>query len=128
MYIDCNLDVQLVRALREGAAALPGDLERLRSYMLLINALLEEKANDLEPNWEACCEAAAEVETLQALERDVAERAIATKADTLSGVRAKIAIWKVLSIEADEDMDEPRNRLILSVEDDLGRLSVRAAN
>lgn len=128
MYIDCNLDMQLVRALKEGAAALPRDLERLRSYMLLINALLKEKAGDLEPSWEACCEAASEIETLQALERNVAERAIVTKADTLSGVRAKIAIWKVLSVEVDEDMDGPRSQLILSVEDDLRRLAVRAGS
>lgn len=127
MCIDPNLDIQLVRALREGAAALPGDLDRLRSYMSLIGTLLEEKAGELEPSWEAACAAAAEIETLQTLELTVAERAIATGADTLLAVRTKLAIWKALSAGADEDMAAPRNRLILSIESDLHRLALQSA-
>lgn len=123
MCIDPKMDVQLVRALKEGVPALPGDLERLRAYMALIGRLLEEKANELEPTWEGACAAAAEIETLQVLETNVAERAINTTADTLGAVRNKFAIWKALSVGVDEDEDTPRNRLILSIENDLQRLA-----
>jgi len=127
LRIDPTLDVQLVRAIREGTAALPGDLDRLCAYMSLIAGLLEEKANELEPSWEAACVAATEIETLQVLESTVAERAVGTSADTLRAVRSKLAIWKALSEGADEDLDTPRNRLILSIEDDLRRLALQAA-
>ena len=40
LRIDPTLDVQLVRAIREGTAALPGDLDRLCAYMSLIAGLL----------------------------------------------------------------------------------------
>lgn len=127
MCIDPKLDVQLVRALKEGAGVLPADLERLRGYMSMIGGLLEEKANELEPSWNAACAAAAEIQTLQDLEASVAERAIETAADTLRAVRTKLAIWKVLSLGSEEDPSAPRNRLILSIEDDLHRLALQGA-
>lgn len=127
MCIDPKLDVQLVRAIREGTRALPGDLDRLRGYMSLIGGLLEEKANELEPSWEAACATAREIETLQVLAATVAERAIGTAADTLAAVRTKLAIWKALAESVEEDEDAPRNRLILSIEDDLQRLTLQAA-
>lgn len=122
MQIDRKLDVQLVRAIREGVSALPGDLTRLRSYVLMIEHLLQEKAADLEPSWEAACNAAAEIETLHRLEDTVAERAIAVEASTLHAVRSKLAIWKILS-GRDEGTDEMRDRLILSIDADLSRLA-----
>ncbi len=127
MCSHCNLDVQLVRAIREGAAALPGDLERLRSYLTMIERLLHEKANDLEPSWDAACAIAAEIEALHALEASVAERAIAVSADTMAGIRTKLAIWHTLTAGSEEDdMSTPRNRLILSIEADLRRLGLQA--
>ncbi|HVL20788.1 MAG TPA: hypothetical protein VM422_07415 [Amaricoccus sp.] len=119
--------MQLIRAIREGAAALPGDLDRLCAYMSLIGRLLEEKANELEPSWEAACAMAKEIETLQLLESAVAERAVGTAADTLAAVRSKLAIWKALSEGSEEEPRTPRNRLILSIEDDLQRLALQAA-
>lgn len=122
MRIAPKLDVQLVRALREGAGALPADLERLRAYIALIEHLLEEKASELEPSWAAACDVAAEIETLHALEDTVAERAIGVEAATLLGLRAKLAIWKVLSAHVEDDSGAARNRLILSIGDDLDRM------
>ncbi|MFT3973865.1 MAG: hypothetical protein QM699_10570 [Amaricoccus sp.] len=107
--------------------ALPADLDRLRGYLSLIEGLLEEKANELEPSWDAACTAAAEIETLQKLESTVVERAIGTSADTLLAVRNKLAIWKALSHGSEDDHDAIRYRLILSVEDDLNRLAAQAA-
>lgn len=127
MCIDAKLDVQLVRAIRGGAAALPRDLDRLHAYMGLIGCLLEEKANEIEPSWEAACTAAKEIETLLLLESTVAERAVGTGAHTLRAVRSKLAIWNALSDGAEEDLDAPRNRLILSIGDDLQRLALEAA-
>lgn len=124
MCINPKLDMQLILALRQGAEALPDDLDRLCTYMSLIGHLLEEKASELEPTWEAACAAAAEIETLQVLETTVAERATCTSAYTLRAVRSKFAIWKALSLGADEDFDTPGNRLILSIEDDLHRLAL----
>ena len=50
--------------------------------------------------------------------------AIAVPADGLDGVRTKLAIWRALAAGAEDgDMRTPRNRLILSVEADLERLS-----
>ena len=76
MRADLKLDDRLTRAMRGGAAALPGDLALLRSYLRLIAGLLEEKATDLEQDWGQACAAAAEIETLHGLEGSVAERAI----------------------------------------------------
>jgi hypothetical protein len=124
MAVATKLDNRLVRALHEGAEALPGDLAELRCYLRLIEALLTEKAAELEPSWQQACAAAAEINTLQTLEITVAERAIAVRARTLAEVRAKLAIWRALAPGAqDGDMRTPRNRLILSIEADLERLS-----
>ena len=124
MAVATRLDNRLVRALHEGAEALPGDLAELRAYLRLIEALLTEKAAELEPSWQQACAAAAEITTLQTLEITVAERAIAVRAKTLAEVRAKLAIWRALGPGAqDGDMRTPRNRLILSIEADLERLS-----
>ena len=54
----------------------------------------------------------------------MAERAIAVRAESLAEVRAKLAIWRALAPGAEDgDLRTPRNRLILSVEADLERLS-----
>jgi hypothetical protein len=125
MRADLKLDDRLTRAMRGGAAALPGDLALLRSYLRLIAGLLEEKATDLEHDWGQACAAAAEIETLQTLELAVAERAVAIRAESIETVRGKLAIWRALGpASGDDDMRSPRNRLILSVEADLERLSL----
>lgn len=126
MWVDPKLDVQLVRAIREGVGALPADLERLRSYVTLIEHLLEEKARELEPSWEAACDTAAEIETLHALEDTVTERAIGIEASTLTGIRAKLAIWKVLVLHAEDELDALRNQLILSIGADLDRMAAQS--
>jgi hypothetical protein len=123
--IGSKLDYRLVRALRQGSGALPDDVAQLRGYMRMIGTLLAEKAAELEPSWEQACAAAAEIETLQNLEAAVAERAIAIRAESLETVRGKLAIWRALGPASDDDdMRSPRNRLILSVEADLERLSL----
>lgn len=125
MDISSKLDYRLVRALRQGTDALPDDIAQLRCYMRMIGTLLAEKAAELEPSWEQACAAAAEIETLQNLEAAVAERAIAIRAESLETVRGKLAIWRALGPGSeDDDMRSPRNRLILSVEADLERLSL----
>ena len=120
---ELKIDYVLVRALRDGSQALPGDIRALRGYLTMIGTLLEEKATELEPSWEEACAAAAEIETLQTLELAVAERAIALPADSIDAVRGKLAIWQALGPEADECPDSPRSRLIHSVQADLERLS-----
>jgi hypothetical protein len=123
--IGSKLDYRLVRALRQGSGALPDDVAQLRGYMRMIGTLLAEKAAELEPSWEQACATAAEIETLQNLEAAVAERAIAIRAESLETVRGKLAIWRALGPASDDDdMRSPRNRLILSVEADLERLSL----
>ena len=121
-----KIDYRLVRALGEGWQALPGDIRALLGYVAMIGTLLEEKATELEPSWEQACAMAAEVETLQALELAVAERAIALAADSLEAVRSKLAIWEALGPDADEQPGSARNRLIKSVMADVDRLG-RAA-
>jgi hypothetical protein len=124
MQANTQLDNRLVRALREGADVLPEDLTLLRGYLQMIDRLLAEKAAELEPSWSMACAAAAEVATLQSLEAVVAERAIAVRADNLGAVRSKLEIWRALAAgAADGDLENPRNRLIMSVEADLERLS-----
>jgi hypothetical protein len=121
-----HLDINLLRAMREGTSALPADLGKLRGYLRMIGALLEEKARELEPSWEQACAAAAEIATLQDLETSVAERAISVRAESLEQVRAKLAIWRALvSGGEDGDLRSPRSRLVLSIEADLERLSNR---
>jgi hypothetical protein len=122
-----HLDDRLVRALRDGALALPGELTTLRRYLETIDRLLGEKAAELEPTWAQALASAAEIETLQALEGAVAERAITVEAEDIGAVQAKIAIWKALAAGApDGDLASPRNRLILSVERDLDRIARRS--
>lgn len=122
-----KFDTHLVRAIREGTSALPGDLARLRGYLGMIGALLEEKARELEPNWEQACAIEAEIATLQALEASVAERAIGVRAGSVDEVRAKLAIWRALVAGGELcELRSASSRLILSVEADLERLSGRA--
>ena len=121
------IDYKLVRAMREGADALPADIGCLQGYMRMIEGLLEEKACELEPSWEAACAIANEIETLHALETAVAERVIAICADSIDAVRGKLSIWRTLGAGSDDsDERSPRNRLILSVDADLERMA-RAA-
>lgn len=120
------LDINLVRALRTGTAALPADLAKLRGYLRMIGSLLEEKARELEPSWEQACAAAAEIATLQDLETSVAERAISVRATSLDDVRAKLAIWRALAGSSEDgDLRSPLSRLILSIEADLERMNPR---
>lgn len=118
-----KIDYLLVRALSDGSQALPGDIGALRGYLAMIETLLEEKATELEPSWEQACAVAAEIETLQALEMAVAERAIAVPADNIEAIRGKLALWQVLTPDTDEPADSKRTRLIRSIEADLERLS-----
>lgn len=119
-----KLEMDLMRALRGGSSVLPEDLGRLRGYLRMIGTLLEEKASELEPSWEQACAAAAEIRTLQELEKSVAERAIAIRARTVEEARSKLAIWRALAPDCDcDDEASPRNRLVLSVEADLERIS-----
>ena len=121
-----KLDYRLVRALREGTEALPGDVGELRGYLRMIESLLEEKASELEPAWDTACATAAEIETLLNLELAVAERAITVQATTLEQVRGKLAIWKALGPDTDDsDMLSPRNRLVLSIDEDIARIARR---
>ena len=122
-----KFDTNLVRAIREGTSALPDDLSRLRGYLGMIGALLEEKARELEPSWEQSCATEAEIATLQALEASVAERAIGVRAGSVDEVRAKLAIWRALVAGGEPgDLRSAPSRLILSVEADLERLGSRA--
>jgi hypothetical protein len=118
-----KLDYRLVRALRQGTDALPGDVAELRGYMRMIGTLLAEKAAELEPSWEQACAAAAEIETLHGLEGAVAERAIGVQASGLDDLRVKLEIWRAL-IQGlpDEEMASTQNRLVLSIEADIQRL------
>lgn len=121
---ELKLDDRLLRAMRGGPEALPRDLARLRSYLRLIAGLLEEKATEVESNWAQACAAAAELDTLQALEATVAERAIAVEAVDLGDVRVKLEIWRALVEGApDGDLSLAHNRLILSIECDIARLA-----
>ena len=120
------LDINLVRAMREGTSALPADLGKLRGYLRMIGGLLEEKARELEPSWDQACTTAAEIATLQDLEVSVAERTIAVRAESIEQVRAKLAIWRALAAGGEDgDLRSPQSRLVLSVEADLERLSSR---
>jgi len=120
------LDINLLRAMREGTSALPADLGKLRGYLRMIGALLEEKARELEPSWEQACAAATEIATLQDLEMSVAERAISVRAESLEQVRAKLAIWRALASGGEDgDLRSPPSRLVLSIEADLERLGNR---
>jgi hypothetical protein len=121
-----HLDTNLLRAMREGASALPSDLGKLRGYLRLIGSLLEEKAAELEASWEQACAVAAEIATLQELEASVAERAIAVRAQSLEQVRVKLAIWRALASGCEDgDLRSPQSRLVLSIDADLERLGSR---
>lgn len=111
-----KLEQPLVRALQSGASALPADIDRLAGYMALIQELLGEKAVEVEPTWALACDSAAEVETLQDLERAVVERAVGLRLHDLGDVLAKFAIWRAL---VDEGHGRLRDRLVMSIESDL---------
>lgn len=121
-----NLDDRLMRAMREGHEVLPDDLALLRGYLRLIEGLLAEKATELEPDWAQACASAVEIETLQALESVVVERAIGVRASDVSAMRVKLDIWRLL-VAGDEDghAGSSSHRLVLSVADDLERLEAQ---
>ena len=119
-----RVDDQLLRALREGPDALPMDLNRLHGYLHLISGLLTEKAQEHEPDWAQALAAAAEIETLQDLERAVAEKAVDVPARTLWAVLSKLAIWESLGPCGEEACStSQRDRLIDSVRADLERIA-----
>jgi hypothetical protein len=94
--IDSKVDSRLMRAMREGAAALPADLGRLHEYLMLIGGLLGEKAVEHEETWALALAAGAEIETLQNLEHAVTDKAIVVPARELSEVLTKFASWNAL--------------------------------
>ena len=119
-----RVDNRLMRALRQGAEALPDDLGRLHEYLMLIGGLLGEKANDHEETWALALAAAAEIETLQRLEGAVTEKAIAVPARDLGEVLIKFAIWNALVAGGDaEEGNCDRDRLIRSIRNDIERLA-----
>ncbi|MER2509858.1 hypothetical protein [Amaricoccus sp.] len=124
------LDGSFVRALSDGPSALPGSLDALIGYLLLIEGLLGEKAVELEPSWDLAEANGAEIETLLRLRELIVERAIGIRADEIDGVLAKLAIWRMLSDgeEGEIRADEPPvlNRLVLSIETDLLRQRANA--
>lgn len=114
-----------IRRLGWQAEDLPFDLALLGDCLRTIGTLLEEKAVELEPSWRDALAAAAEIETLLALEAAVAERAIAIPARSTADVRAKLAIWKALGADPDEADADPRahrDRLVHSIDADLAHL------
>lgn len=119
-----RLDDQLLRALQEGPAALPDDLNRLFGYLRLIGMLLAEKAQEHEPEWRLALISAAEIETLQNLEQLVVEKAIRVPARTLWSLQAKFAIWATLQPEGEDFPAVPaRDRLVESARRDIERLA-----
>jgi hypothetical protein len=122
--IDSKVDSRLMRAMREGAAALPADLGRLHEYLMLIGGLLGEKAVEHEETWALALAAGAEIETLQNLEHAVTDKAIVVPARDLSEVLTKFAIWNALVAAgaADEDRGD-RDRLIRSIRNDVERIA-----
>lgn len=125
MKLDETLDNALVRAMRGGHAALPECPHRLAGYLRTIERLLAEKAREHEPNWDEACAAAKEVETLQTLATAVAERVIAMRGQDLPAVLAKLALWRDLAPAGEDDACARalRDRLVLSVEADIARLT-----
>jgi len=109
----------LVRALRDGAAALPDDIHRLNADLKLIAELLAEKASESEPTWTLAAASGAEVETLQKLERLVALKAASLEAARLPDVLAKLAMWEALGAGGEDDDTDARDRLVGSVRCDL---------
>ena len=110
----------LARAMRRGAAALPDDLHRLQANLRLIDELLAEKALEHEPTWTMAEANAAEIETLQKLERVVVLKATETHSEGLPDVLVKLAMWEALAAGCDEGDEAPvRDRLIHSVKRDL---------
>jgi hypothetical protein len=123
---DGQMDYRQAGSALQCSAALADDLGALGDYLAMLGVLLAEKAAELEPSWEAACAAGAEIETLQAFEGAVAERAIALRAGSIAEIRAKLAIWRALTPGAEEaDPESARDRLILSVEADLAALDRR---
>jgi len=118
-----KFDNGILAVLQAGGGALPADLGLLSDCLQTLGILLGEKAVELEPSWSDALVDAAEIETLLALEVAVAERAIGIPAASLGDLRAKVAIWRALGEGgADAEPGAPRERLLLSIEADLGRL------
>lgn len=117
-----KIDNGLVGALLAGAGELPTELGALGDCLDTIARLLAEKASELEPSWSDALVAAAEVETLLALEAAVTARAVTVRAGNLDDVRAKLGIWRVLAAAADPETLSPRDGLVLSIADDLDAL------
>lgn len=122
-------DMRLPRAMAAGVDSLPGDLRVLKDYLELIQALLGEKAREYEPTWEQAICAGVETSDLHRLEEAVAERAARVRAELLHAVLEKLAIWRAIHACEDEcdlaDGPSIRDRLVLSIEADIARLSRR---
>lgn len=119
-----TVDNDLLRALREGTAGLPDDLQRLHALVVLIGDLLAEKADECEPSIEFAEAMAAEVETLFSLERAAAEKASMVPARCLGSILTKLAIWNALTSDEESRTGESdRDRLVTSLCDDIRSLA-----
>jgi hypothetical protein len=117
------MDGGLMRVLRGGTAALPNDLDRLQDYLSMTAQLLTEKATELEPSWAQARMAAAELETLLRLERQVAEKAADVPAASLREVLVKLDIWASLDpCDEEAPMEDGRDSLVRAARRDLARL------
>lgn len=113
----------LLAVMHDGAAALPDDLGLLKGYMRIIAGLLAEKACENQPTLALENAAAAEIETLLALETVVAEKTARVTCDTLECLRSKLDIWEAMEPACSDDL--PREAIVQSVRGDIIRLTDR---
>ena len=121
--VESTIDDGFLLVLRHGKDKLPDDLDRLLSFLGTISVLMEEKALELQPDFDLEHASGVELETLHDLQRVVAGKALGVPASSLRDVLCKLAIWTALDGSTGEESEHCiRDRLIMSVRRDLERL------
>lgn len=121
--LDIMVDDGLMRVMRHGKREMPNDLARLRTYLEMVSRLLSEKAREVEPDWALAEAAIAEIETLQMLETQVAEKVASLHAETLIDIQNKLVIWELLNSLGDDGEEESGlTQLVGSIKRDLDNI------
>lgn len=102
---------------------LPDDVTALHGYLSTVHELILEKGREIGEDWEQERAARPELEALMLLEAEISLKVAETRADCLSAVLQKFAIWDMLrSADADAEETAGRDKVVWSIRKDIEEL------
>jgi hypothetical protein len=102
---------------------LPDDVAALQEYLAVVQELIADMGHEIGEDWDQEQQARSELEVLQLLESEISLKVAESRADCLSAVLRKLAIWDMLrATEADAEETAARDRVVHSIREDIEHL------